>query len=377
MAGVGSTELSAEQEAKSWKLAKQVSDTLKPLPIAFTSSVRLLVSDHLQNKAALRPVTKFQVARVFKSDSFKAMLYYSALALCPNEISKKEQVNTGDLMRLYSPMDLAALIGMFVMYRKVRRLVDEQEWSQFKLDLNKHILVGGSTGVAVPKIGMGTGILAASMPLLSLATLYSADAKAFANYRRTIQKANMQQNPRDEVEIWGCSSYQIATLTLSLLGYGVDVSEALMKGLETGRGYQKLQHPLHLDFFMARLWLFAFLENLKQPKMTMPGDYYPLEADRAKAQESLNLMKPGFTLWFERGAEDISPEKTPQLFAKAAASEEIPQELQEVFSMEEITAMEENDFDDLIDQIDLEAEGEVQIGNEKMGKDAVGDLEKL
>jgi hypothetical protein len=376
MSGINQLNAESDQEAQSWQLARQVSNSIKPLPIAFTSSVRLLICDQLGNKGTIRPVTKFQVARIFRSNSFKAMLYYATKDLYPAAVKDKPFVSTGDMMALYSPADLASLIGMYVMYKKVRRLVDEQEWKQFKYDLNKQIFIGGQIGISIPKIGVGAGILTASMALLSLATLYSAEPKAFANYRRQLQKNSFKQDPKQEIEIWGCSSLQIATLNMSILGYGVEVSEALMKGLESARSFHKLNNPMHLDYYMARLWLHTFWDKQKQPNITIPGDYYPLEADRVKSVSAIDGFKESDIHWFERNAEDVEESKTPQLFNKAEVNEEVPEELQEVFSMDEITAMEENDFDDLIDQIDLEQAGEVKMGGEKLSVNDVNDLDK-
>ena len=64
----------------------------------------------------------------------------------------------------------------------------------------------------------------------------------------------------------------------------------------------------------------------------------------------------GSTSWLDRGKDDLTAEKTPHFFAKKVEDPnlEIPEELKDVFSIDELTAMDENDFDALIDQIDAE-----------------------
>ena len=66
----------------------------------------------------------------------------------------------------------------------------------------------------------------------------------------------------------------------------------------------------------------------------------------------------GSTAWIERDGNDISVELTPLLFNLDSESKPVPEKLRDIFSLKEISDMDEDEFDALIDEIDKEiAEG--------------------
>lgn len=372
---IGAGHLVKTDVDESWDMAKRIANKLKPLPIAFTSSVRLLASDHINNNGTLRPVTKFQVARIFRSNSFKGMLYQATYELHNEEIREQELVTVGELMNYYTASDLAAFIGMFVFFKKARRLVDDAEWDLLRTDIIYRIQAGAAAGVAVPKCGVGAGILMGAMPLLSVCSMYPYNNKGFTEYRRYLQKNNFEFDEATEHIHWNCTISQVASLSLSMLGFGVDMSEAVLRGNELKIKYDKLTEEIHRDFRMARFWMEALMQCQEQPLEKVPGEYFPLANARERADHAMGCLIDGYRHWFELTPEDVSPELTPQLFPPMDADSEIPEDLQEVFSMDEITAMEEEEFDDLIDQIDMEQAGEVAIGGTTMSTDDISSLD--
>jgi hypothetical protein len=363
-------------EDERWEMAKRIAGKLKPLPIAFTSSVRLLALDHINNNGELRPVTKFQVARIFRSSSFKGMLYQATLELHNKDIRDLEFVSVGEMMNHYKAGDLAALIGMFVFFKKVRRIVSDQDWDLLRNDIVYRIQAGAAAGVALPKVGVGAGVLMGAMPLLTIGSMYPYNNKGFTEYRRHLQKSDYEFDAELEVLHWSCTAAQVASLSMSQLGFGVDMAEAVLRGWES-TPLERLNNEIQLDYRMARLWLEAFLKCEDQPMSSVPGEYFPLAEDRTKAEHAMGCLIDGYRHWFELTPDDVSRELTPKLFPPIDEDSEIPADLQEVFSIDEITEMGERDFDDLIDQIDMEQAGEVAMGGTTMSTDALESLDDL
>ena len=366
----------AADEDERWAMAKRIANKLKPLPIAFTSSVRLLAMDHLHNEGNLRPTTKFQVARIFRSNSFKGMLYQATMELHNENIRDQELVTVGEMMNYYTAGDLAALIGMFVFFKRVRRLVDDSEWELLRNDLIFRIQAGAAAGVAVPNIGIGAGVLMGAMPLLTVCSMARYNKKGFTEYRRHLQKSDFDYDPELEVLHWNCTAGQVASLSLSQLGFGVDMAEAVLRGWDA-TPVARLSSKIQLDYRMGKLWLETFIQCREQPMDVVSGDYFPLASNREKADHAMGCLIDGYRHWFEITPEEISPELTPKLFPHVQEDSDIPEDLQDVFSLEEITAMEEDDFDDLVDQIDMEQAGEVAMGGTTMSTKDLDDLDGL
>ncbi len=366
--------VSHEAQMDSWQIARQLSEAFKPMPIAFTSAIRMLIVDEEKNSGNIRPVTKFQVARIFRSASFKSMLYYASSVLKDDQMAGRDYLSSGDLMGMYKSLDLAALIGLHVLYRKCRKIADPGEWDLFKPEITRLAFTGAVLGGGIPKIGIGFGSLIGALPLLILTSQSKVNAPSYRSYRSWVLDNNCQFDPGQEMEIWGCSLQQIATLALSIMGYGVEIGEAFMSGMNPNSSYLKMDKQDSIRCKMAKIWTDTLLQGLQQPQQTIPGDYYPLHTALTSMHRQMALLDDSFKFWFERNHEDISPELTPVLFTKEDVETEIPEELKEVFSMEEITAMEEEDFDDLIDQIDLEQEGQMSVGGQAI---SAADLAKI
>ena len=83
---------SGSSQADSWVAAKRYAGLFGALPSSFTTSIRILMRDQVEFDAAMRPVTKYQVARILKVGSFKGMLYYASKDLMGEYIKDKEFV---------------------------------------------------------------------------------------------------------------------------------------------------------------------------------------------------------------------------------------------------------------------------------------------
>ena len=94
----------------------------------------------------------------------------------------------------------------------------------------------------------------------------------------------------------------------------------------------------------------------------MPGEYYPLAdaRDLLEAKVDTVLKNSHDKHWMDYTPEDITEEHAPKLYVTDEKDKEVPAQLRDVFSLDEICEMEELEFDDLVDQLDRDnALGEV------------------
>ena len=104
-----------------------------------------------------------------------------------------------------------------------------------------------------------------------------------------------------------------------------------------------------------------------------------MQADRQHMDKKILEIKAGSCHWLERGKADVSPDETPQLFEEAPQDDEfeVPDELREVFSLDQITGMEEDAFDNLVDQMDMENEGQAPPGSVILSASELDKLDEM
>ncbi|MDC0358169.1 hypothetical protein OAO01_05075 [Oligoflexia bacterium] len=344
---------------ESWQKAKALAETVGYIPIAFTSTVRLLIIDHFGNDATIRPVTKYQVARLLRSDSFKAMLYYSSVFIHHDKLGSKKQFSVGHLIDFYRPIDLAALIGLYVLFRKCRKICNKGYWPRLVEEMTEESRISAAIGNAIPAIGTGIGFIVGTIRHLALTAFINQESMEYKAYRRTMVKKGSTFDDAIETEKWGCTSLQVSSILLSALGFGVKVADSYMVGMNPKLKVGDVaEDVLAYRVEMAKLWFDAvLLEGKHQPDTNIPGDYYPLQTAQEALQHTIKNTDPELVHWMERGPGDLGAVQTPELFQDQQPEEtefEVPDELSEVFSLDELTGMEEEDFDVLLDQIETD-----------------------
>lgn len=347
-------------QSKSWETARGIAELLGEVPSVFSSTVRNLKNDQqnnqVNNQPSLRPITKYLVCQTFKGKKLLAMFYKSFEQLYPEKLNNTDRITPGFIFSHYQPLDIAGLFGVYYLYRRalqcysgkpetIRSVIPEFEYDS---------QIGASIGAAIPAIGIGTGILTGSIQHLATLLLHLQNEKTFELYSTAQNDCDDHQSL--EMEFFGCTTVQIGSVLLSLLGFGVQVCELYMQALE-----QKSAHSITLKsqnenrenpVLFAKMWVTCLRTDLEQPLDQMPGCFYPLSEERKKLIQKTKEVLSGSKHWIHCTPEDISPELTPKLFAKTSETNEVPEQLRDIFSLEEICTMEEEEFDVLLDQID-------------------------
>lgn len=346
----------------SWGKALEISKKIGIVPISFQQAMRILVQDHFKNKGQLKPSTKYQIARLLRGPNFKAMLYYVTKEVHPEYVSGNKSISIGGMIAKYNPLDLAAIIGAFIMSCKINKLVGDEAWALTSKALSHQSMIGTQVGVAIPNLGIAPGLLVSCVRPLALQMMMKESPGAYDSYTSTLKESKKLWDIKKETEIWECSSAETGAMLLTAMGFGSETSEAFMSGLTGQLPIADIANPLQQQFRLAVTWFECFVEGREQPKERLAAKFFPRPEDREKALKMIGIAKTGAKSWIERRGKDVSPELTPQLFAAAdnGNSEfEIPDQMKDVFTLEELTSMEEEDFDTLLDQIDSgEAESE-------------------
>ncbi|MCB0320279.1 MAG: hypothetical protein KDD60_05080 [Bdellovibrionales bacterium] len=346
----------ADVSGESWKKAKVVAEKLGYVPSSFSIAIRTLIQDQSNHGTVLKPITKYQVARLLKTPTFKSMIYHGSVALRSDYVNNATKLTVGSLMDLYEPYDLGAMIACFVYYRKAKGLLGPDRWELIRESISQHSQIGAQIGVAIPAIGLANGLIGGTILKVGLAGLILAEEKRYKEYERHLKSSKLPYDFAKETELFGCSSQQVGVFALSKMGFGVDIGEAFSTSLDLSRSIESLKEPRALRMRMTRAWIDTVIAGEDKPSYRIPGEFYPTQAERDRMNAQVTRIMNGMKNWLDSDKEDISEDKTPKLFQQASTSDEFPEEFAEVFSEAEIGKMAEEEFDQIIDHLDAEDE---------------------
>jgi hypothetical protein len=354
------SEILESQTKDTWNVALDVSKRLGYVPLAFPVAVRQLVLDSKSKNGCIRPVTKYQVARIFRGPNFKSMLYHVTQLTAQDVLKDLKTLTVGDMMDMYRPLDLAALLSSYVISRMVKKSSPPELFAEIRPHLAREAQVGTIVGVAIPTLGFASGILWGTLRHLSHALMAKEDPSSYEKWRKSLTSSQPAEMAKAEIQTWGCTSAQVASMLLTSLGFGKDTAQLLERaGSYQGPVTSIVEKDLQ-NFRLSVIWFDCFLNGKKQPTEALDPRFFPFETDRKKADGYMASLKSADLAWLERSGADISPERTPQLFAPPGGDGEleIPEQLQDVFSVKSLTSMDEWDFDTLVAQLDHELEEE-------------------
>ena len=374
----GSENGKSDGMSKQWLLAKKTAERLGYVPSSFTVAVRGLINDHFNNQTTLRPVTKFQIARLLRGPSFKAMLYFATRDLRGEYLKDQPSWSVGMMMDLFEPLDLASMLAAFVFYRKSRKLLGEEGWPLVEKHLSPESQIAAQVGIYVPAIGMGLSLLGCAFGYFASAAILLAHPKEFKNYyRQFLNKSYVNRTAQKEEELFGCSTSQIAVFLLSTFGFGTEISNAMNISYDPACEFDSIRDDLPLRMKAARLWVEALAENRTQPAVKLPAKFFPMSGDKPRMLAQVEKILGGASNWLERGKKDLNRDLAPHLFVPLKVDDQVPDAIKDVFSVEEISKMEEEDFDTLVDQIDAELEGKVPRGTVVLKQKEINELEQM
>ena len=338
---------------ETWEQARKYSSLVGNVSSLFSTAIRFLRKDAESPSKALSQTSKFCLQRLLNSDSFKAPVYYAALTFKPDAVKEATYLSPVGLASLFTPDELAHLIGSLYLYRRIQKGCDENEWSELSRNMHLHAELAGHVGVAMPNISLGWGMLLGSIRHLSCGLFLGVDQKKYVQYRRNQKIKKQTFDLTEEITTFGCSHLHIASLLVQSLGLGSAIPKAINTGLLTSTS----DDSVDADGYRMRIawvWTEALKATGQPSNITHKGAYYPkkqeLEVLLARAAQ---LKEEGSRwLFLKKGKEDISPEKTPCLFqaagpgagAKPAAAEAVEAVEKEVLDQFSTTSVESEEI---------------------------------
>lgn len=346
-----------------WSSAVEYTYRLGPICTALPALIRALLVDDRVCEGQLSAVTKYTVGRICSASNFKAMLYYSTEVIEPEHLRKNTSISVGQLIDLYTPADLAAIIVAFSLGRIIRKRIPADLLEAVRPHLAREAHIGLMAGLAVPQLGFAPGVLLGTLPHIGHALMSASDPSLYKRWKRSLKGASFDERTKRERELWGCSSAQVGAMILIKLGFPTPSAQAFAFASESTGPVKSIRDPETRNVRIALLWLECLLNGQQAPKEVLPGDFFPFEGIRAGIESAIKQLTAPEQSWMERSSSDVSPDKTPQLFTKVTSSPaalEVPPQLAEIFTVESLTKMEEEQFDSLVTHIDKEiAEGRI------------------
>lgn len=325
-------ELGLDDRAR-WEEARKLLEALGRVPPSFTTPVRMLLLDQ-RERMSLSPASQFLTTRLLKSPTVKAMFYYLTLALHGDKVSNSAYLSSSDLVRLYEPSAVAAVIAMIYIYKKVStkgKLANTVKWQQLTTTVAEDIELAGHLGKAVPALGIKTCILAGGLRQIIQGAFIMADADLYNRYKNHLNSKGVEFDRVFEEELFGCTHIELAGNALQMLGFGIEAAFNFMYafGEQTQKDPEVNQEAY--EYCIADEWIDALKVNGAQPDRTHLGQYYPTEKDMHKLLYETNEIreKGSEYSWLTRTKDDINPSATPQLY------QEFLMELQGTEALEE------------------------------------------
>ena len=221
------------QSDQSWALAAKVAEPLIKVPSLFSTAVRSIIKVASEGEGldqdSLRAAAASKAAFLIGvSPTLKAVLYFAAKSLHPNDLLNQKELDYRKLMKLFPPEELAMLIGVSYMYRRVGKLVEAAEWQRLAKTMNVQMRVGALVGETIQHVGSGYGMLIGAMRYISLGMFALKDLKNFQKYRRQCEKEGRLFDTKAERAEWRCDHLQVASILVQRLGFGMPRHPAAM-----------------------------------------------------------------------------------------------------------------------------------------------------
>jgi hypothetical protein len=147
-------------------------------------------------------------------------------------------------------------------------------WKRLVREMMTSVQIGYKLGAHVPDLGVEGGSLMGFSRHAGLGLLMADKPEEFARYNSLETKRARKKN-REETDLFGCSAFQVAALTIQQLGFGAEMA------LGTALGTGKLE-PKHirvgidaLRWKAAYLWIDALREERNYPADLEMRNFFP------------------------------------------------------------------------------------------------------
>ncbi len=302
---------------ETWHIARNFLQVLGEVPISFSTPVRTLQFDQ-RNTGTLSTAGHFLSTRLLRSTTLKSIFYHGTITFFGDQLANSAYVSSSDLVRMYEPRDLSAILGVIYFYRRAqsKRTTELYGWDDLVRRLIIRSEIAGHLGRAIPELGLCSSMLAATMRDLGMLVFGLNDPEHYNEYRQHLESAALPYHYEFELEKWGCTHLDVGANMLQLLGFGINLSHALLIGMGPRAPVSPGENLEAFRLSLAETWLEALLERGNEPRQTHLGQFYPTEKDKYKLMYEVNQLREQGSkhTWLIRSKSDINPRTTPQLY---------------------------------------------------------------
>ncbi len=309
--------ISAAESKQQSQISRRYANLIGTMPATFSSSIKELMGDDSKALSNLSEKSEFQVGRVLRGPTALALMYWASKTFCPHKMPPGWIYSSLQIARFYPPSTLATILAYTYLFKRVKRIVKPEEWQFISEPLQKNIEICALLGWNIPEVGSTHALLGGGILHLAFACYSAHDPKGYAEYRRYLKIKKLVQSSEFEIKTWGCTSIQIASQILLQAGFGVTLAHQFVEGYREplpNSNTERAKNP----FAMVRSWLQELATKNPSDNENTPHNGKSSQITNGTTPdlvEKLLLIQKNGSLhhWLEKGAEDISPDKSPDL----------------------------------------------------------------
>lgn len=296
--------MSEVEDIQQWQSAQAYVNLLGEIPSSFTIAARALKTDSENGHKKMGEQTWFQISRLLKSSTIDAVLNGFIKTYKPfiPQISSAEE-----LAKSIPPLDLAGIIATLFYHKRIKKLVDNEEWSYILPFLSRDVDIAVAVGLTIPNLGVAKSLMVIGGRYLALGPFQMHDKKGFTEYRRYLKGRSFVFDPSWEVSRWGCHTGHISSTMYQNFGLGIPAVD----GLATGSAYSLDQAPkekVEYPIWLISVWIKSLVDTGKQPDMPHKPAYFPDQEMVDLLENFVNPMRSstsGISKWLDAASGEL------------------------------------------------------------------------
>lgn len=310
------TEREEYRSLDSWGKAQLIASLVGTMPPFFTSCARYLVNEAAKTSGLPSDGTRYVVSQLWRSPTLRATFAYTVKEFFPERLNALGKLTDRELTSFLEVDDLAALLCLRYLFKRIQKGCEPDLHPELALRLHRDLLFGGLLGQAIPGFGVTRGIILAGFQNLGFQMLLGVDLDGFRTYRRTLRTREVPYDFTLEMDTWGCTHVQIASLLIQQVGLGVNVANSLQCGLHASySGFDELDSDSRA-FLIGKIWIESLAQTADQPPIVHRTEYYPNSTEFERVVLAARALQAGKTPLplLQLSAEDVTPERAPFLY---------------------------------------------------------------